>query len=95
MAVTSPETSELEWAAENIGGVQTYLDYDDMLEQGDIDAVVVSTITAVHAKQALAAIAKGYHVLCEKPLSLEADIVRPATSLPPEYQSASADLYSY
>lgn len=81
VAVTSPVASELDWARENLEGAQTYLDFDEMLEQKDIDAVVVSTITAVHAKQTLAAIARGYHVLCEKPLSLEAQIVRPTLSV--------------
>lgn len=73
--MTSPVESEREWARQNIQGVRVYEDYNSMLEDDRIQAVVVSTITAVHADQSLAAIAKGYHVLCEKPLSLDLEIV--------------------
>ena len=52
-----------------------------MLEKVDLDAVVVASITAAHAEQALKAIEKGLHVLCEKPLSIDADVV----CLPPAY----------
>lgn len=75
VAVTSPEQHELDWAAENIDGVETYLDYEEMLAKADLQVVVVSSVTAAHATQALSAIKKGYHVLCEKPLSLDVGIV--------------------
>ena len=43
---------------------------DDLLADGTIDAVYVSTTNELHREQALAAIAAGKHVLCEKPLAL-------------------------
>lgn len=46
-----------------------------MLAQENLQAVVVASATSVHAEQALKAIAKGLHVLCEKPLSLDLNIV--------------------
>lgn len=46
-----------------------------MLANEALDAVVVASATSVHAKQALAAIAKGCHVLCEKPLSIDLQVV--------------------
>lgn len=79
MAASSPVQAELDWAKENIEDVGTYLNYDEMLARDDIDAVVVASVTAAHAIQALAAIKKGNHVLCEKPLSLDLSVV----SLPP------------
>ncbi|THY11516.1 NAD(P)-binding protein [Aureobasidium pullulans] len=54
---------------ENLEGVKIYEDYDDMLE--NLDAVIVASTTSVHAEQAIKAISKGYHVLCEKPLSID------------------------
>lgn len=71
MAVTSPVEAELQWAKNSIEGVETYLDFEDMLAKANIDIVVIASVTDVHAKQAIAAINKGYHVLCEKPLSLD------------------------
>jgi myo-inositol 2-dehydrogenase/D-chiro-inositol 1-dehydrogenase len=55
--------------------VQIYEDYDEMLEKADLEAVVVASVTAVHAEQALKAIKKGLHVLCEKPLSIDVEVV--------------------
>ena len=46
----------------------TYRDYNEMLDKEDIDAVLVATPDHSHAIACLAAIAKGKHVYCEKPL---------------------------
>ena len=46
-----------------------------MLDKADLQAVVVASITSVHAEQTIAAIERGLHVLCEKPLSVSVDIV--------------------
>lgn len=75
VAVSEPDAAGREWAVENLDSVQVYNDYDEMLEKADIQAVVIVSITAVHAEQAIKAIEKGYHVLCEKPLSINIDIV--------------------
>ena len=48
-----------------------YDNYDNMLHHEGLQAVWISTSTDVHASQSLAAIAKGLHVLCEKPLSTD------------------------
>jgi myo-inositol 2-dehydrogenase/D-chiro-inositol 1-dehydrogenase len=42
-----------------------------MLAHPGLQAVWISTSTDVHASQTLAAIAKGIHVLCKKPLSTD------------------------
>lgn len=49
--------------------VKLYHDYDAMLKHPGLEAVIVSTITTVHAEQAIKAIEADKHVLCEKPLS--------------------------
>lgn len=72
VAVSSPEAHELSAAEKNLPGVRTYLDYDDMLEAEcarGLQAVVIASATAVHSEQAIKAIQRGLHVLCEKPLS--------------------------
>lgn len=43
---------------------------DAMLAEDDLDAVYISTTNDKHFPQAMAAIAAGKHVLCEKPLAM-------------------------
>jgi predicted dehydrogenase len=44
-------------------------DWRPLLERDDVDAIIVSTPPALHAEMAIAALAAGRHVLCEKPLA--------------------------
>jgi predicted dehydrogenase len=46
----------------------TYRDYNEMLDEEDIDAVLLATPDHSHALIALDVIAKGKHLYCEKPL---------------------------
>jgi predicted dehydrogenase len=47
-----------------------YQNYDDMLADGNVEAVIVATSDAFHVPMALKALAAGKHVLVEKPLGL-------------------------
>jgi predicted dehydrogenase len=44
--------------------------YQDMLGSGEIDAVLIATPHFLHPEIALAALDRGIHVLCEKPLAV-------------------------
>ena len=44
-------------------------DFDDVLDDDSVDAVVIATPTATHAALALAALDAGKHILVEKPLA--------------------------
>ncbi len=50
-------------------GCRAYNDYRDLLEQEDIDAVMIATPDHVHAVATMAALNRGKHVFCEKPLT--------------------------
>ena len=46
-----------------------FADYDAMLADPDLDAVIIATSDAFHVPAALRALQAGKHVLCEKPLA--------------------------
>lgn len=48
-----------------------YADYETMLAHEDLDGVCLATPNRLHAPMTRAAIARGLHVLCEKPLTLD------------------------
>ena len=58
-------------------GVPGYGDYERMLREVDLDAIVIATPSRMHAAMVRAALERGVHVFCEKPLTLsEADGAR-------------------
>jgi UDP-N-acetylglucosamine 3-dehydrogenase len=57
-------------------GVPFSLDYDKVLENPKVQAVVVSVPTPFHYDMAMKAIKKGKHVLCEMPMASTIDKIR-------------------
>lgn len=51
-------------------GAAAYTDYRQMLDRERLDALSICTPPATHAEIALEALARGVHVLCEKPLTI-------------------------
>jgi predicted dehydrogenase len=54
-------------------GVDTYSDYEAMLDQVPLDAVVIATPSSAHTKMVRTALERGLAVFCEKPLTLDPD----------------------
>jgi predicted dehydrogenase len=57
------------------GPARTYRDYDQMLADPELDAVIVATADEFHVTASIAALQAGKHVLCEKPLGVSVDEV--------------------
>lgn len=55
------------------GVKKTYTDYNEMLADKNLDAVIVATPNCLHAEMSIAALKAGKHVFCEKPPALCAD----------------------
>jgi predicted dehydrogenase len=58
------------------GPARYVTDYREALDRDDVDAVIIATPNYTHKEIALAAARAGKHVMCEKPLSLNASDVR-------------------
>jgi predicted dehydrogenase len=57
------------------GAKKTYADYDRMLADPEIDAVIIATSDAFHVPASIRALEAGKHVLCEKPVGLTVEEV--------------------
>jgi predicted dehydrogenase len=78
VAVADVTAARREAAQRAIPGVRVYEDHETMLakEGGELDFVDVSVPPYAHAPVARAALARGLHVLCEKPLAMRGDDAR-------------------
>jgi predicted dehydrogenase len=54
---------------------QKYLDYDAMLADPEVDAVIIATSDTFHVEASRRALAAGKHVLCEKPIGISVEEV--------------------
>ncbi|WP_269583293.1 Gfo/Idh/MocA family protein [Roseibium sp. Sym1] len=73
LSVLSSDAGRGEDYAREHGIDRSYTDLGTLLEDDSVNAVYISTTNEKHHAQALAAIAAGKHVLCEKPLAMTLD----------------------
>jgi predicted dehydrogenase len=66
-AVCDVNAAGLPAAALRLGAKESYTDYEQMLDQSGIDAVIIGTPMHFHVPQAIAAIERGIHVMSEVP----------------------------
>ena len=62
--------------AATYGPCRTFRDYDEMLADPELDAVIVATSDAFHVPCSIAALKAGKHVLCEKPIGVSIEEVQ-------------------
>lgn len=75
-AIASRATQRARDHAKRYGIEHAVTGYDALLERDDVDAVYIALPPSLHAPMTIAAANAGKHVLCEKPLGLNADEVR-------------------
>ncbi len=75
-AVCDINEAELEPTREELGAQKAYLDFDAMIESGDVDTVIIGTPMQFHVPQAVTALSGGVHVLSEVPAGVSIDQCR-------------------
>ena len=70
VAASSPESAERAGAA--LGAERAFASAEELVEAPDVDVVHICTPNHLHVPLALAALAAGKHVVCEKPIALDA-----------------------
>jgi predicted dehydrogenase len=70
VVASSPERSEA--AAGELAAERAFATADELIASDDVDVVHICTPNNLHLPIALAALAQGKHVVCEKPIALDA-----------------------
>lgn len=69
VALADPNEEALNKRLEQAPSAKTFADYNELLDAGLVDAVSICTPPFTHEEMATAALERGIHVLCEKPLA--------------------------
>ena len=72
VAVASARMESARSAADAFGVANAYDDWETMLAENAVDFVGIATPTVAHAPMTFAALDAGAHVLCEKPMAMNA-----------------------
>ncbi len=72
VSVASARLDSARAAADAFAVPHAYDDWKQMLAEHPLDLVCIATPTRTHAPMVLAALASGAHVLCEKPMAMDA-----------------------
>lgn len=75
-AICGRDRARAEEVARKYGIARVFSDWRELLDRAELDAVVIVTPDDLHYSMALAALERGLHVLCEKPLANTAQQAR-------------------
>lgn len=70
VALCDTNPAVLQKASQQTGIKAVFPKFEDLIARADVNAVIIATPNVFHAPIALAAIAAGKHVLCEKPIAM-------------------------
>lgn len=97
-AIASRDLANASAVARGLGIEKAYGSYEELLADGDIDAVYIPLPNHLHVPWSLRAIAAGKHVLCEKPIGLsvaEAEQLAETAAAHPQLKVMEAFMYRF
>lgn len=97
-AIASRDKSQAESAAKRLGIPVSYGSYEELLQDSSIEAIYIPLPNNLHLEWALKAIKAGKHVLCEKPIALnaaEATELQKAAQNSPQLKVMEAFMYRF
>ena len=98
VAIASSDLAKVQQTADDLGVPKAYGSYEALLADADIDAVYIPLPNHLHVAYAKKAMAAGKHVLCEKPIGLNAtqaaDLIA-ATQQYPHLKVMEAFMYRF
>jgi predicted dehydrogenase len=94
-AICDTDPGRLQKAAEAYQVSRTYTDYREMLAKEELDGVVIATPHATHYEIARDCLARGLHLLIEKPMTLYAKDARHLVQLAEEQGKEITVCYPY
>jgi myo-inositol 2-dehydrogenase/D-chiro-inositol 1-dehydrogenase len=77
LCACSPKDSDIVWADEHLVpyGVRVCRTFEEMIDTPQLEAVIIASATSLHMEHTIAALDRGIHVLCEKPVCTSVDEV--------------------
>jgi len=75
-AIASRDSNRINSVAASLGIPKAYASYERLLEDPDVDAIYIPLPNHLHVPWTIKAAEAGKHVLCEKPIGLNADEAR-------------------
>ncbi|MBE0433907.1 Gfo/Idh/MocA family oxidoreductase [candidate division WOR-3 bacterium] len=69
-AICDTDPRKIDYLGSKYGIVKRYQDFQEIVEDEEIDALVIATPNYLHAPMSVAALNYGKHVLCETPMAL-------------------------
>jgi len=94
-AVASRSLERAQHTAARFNAPKAYGSYEELLEDPEIEAVYIPLPNGLHAEWCIRALCAGKHVLCEKPLTLNAAEAREVQTVAESYQRYCIEAYAY
>jgi D-xylose 1-dehydrogenase (NADP+, D-xylono-1,5-lactone-forming) len=95
VAVASRDANKLAECAAQFPLARLHLSYDALLADPDVDAVYVPLPNSLHKPWSIAALKAGKHVLCEKPLAMNAAEAREMAAVAQEHGKLLMEAFMY